>query len=107
MRVTPHLIISSIALLTVLLLTGSYFFEKSLPYCSFYEEPTIVLDQHVRRVMPADAVLQPLVPGLNSITDINDPFLPPVKSQGRLNGRFPPPPLFDLPDPPPLPLIEK
>ncbi len=107
MRITPHLIVSTIALLLALVLAVPRMGGTGLPDRTFGEEPRILVEEFVRPVIPAEAVLRPLVAEPVDITEINDPFLPPLQSAGKVSSRMPPPPPLDLPEPPPLPLPEK
>lgn len=107
MRITPHLVVSTIALLLALAMFLPRLGGTGLDIKPFTEEPKVLLDEIVRPVIPADAVLRSLIAEAADITEINDPFLPPLPSASRVSSRLPPPPPFDLPEPQPLPLPEK
>lgn len=107
MRLTPHLVVSALAVLLALALVLPRMGGAGLPAKTFNEEPKVVLEDFIRPVIPVEAVLNPLVAEPVDITEANDPFLPPLQSAGRISSHLPPPPLFNLPEPLPLPLLEK
>lgn len=107
MRITPHLVVSAVALLLALALILPRLGGTGLPDRTFGEEPKILLEEVIRPVIPADAVLRPLVAEPVDIAEANDPFLPPLQNASKVSSRLPPPPPFALPEPLPLPMPEK
>jgi hypothetical protein len=109
MRPTPHLVIAAVALLLTLVMTLPRVGGSGLKSGPFTEAPRVELNTYLRPVIPGDRPLTPLASNLAEVTDINNPFLPPVASNQVLDGsgRLPPPPPFELAYPPPMPLPEK
>lgn len=109
MRITPHLVIASLAVLLALLMTLPRLGGTGLKSGPFTDDPKVLLDNYLRPVKPGSEAINSLVPEPLDVIEINNPFLPPLAANQVTNGgsRLPPPPPFDLPEPLPLPLSEK
>jgi hypothetical protein len=105
MRLTPHLLIGSVCLLTGLGILG--WIGLSLPGGRATPLERLTVRPEVARpeVATADAAIGPVVPTFANIQGVN-PFVP--GERGSRTGASlpdPPPPELELPAPPPTPFV--